>query len=252
MKNFIGTLKKHKIIYNLISVIIIFIIWYLSSIIINNELIIPKISSVLSSIINILKDSSNLLVIFYTLIRLTFSIIIAFILSIIILLLVIWRKNLVNLFRPIITIFKTIPVAAIIIILLIWFGSQKSPIVITTLIIFPIMIESFLTGIDNIEAGYIEELKINGDNYWVSIFKVYLPMISPFIYMGFIQSLGLGVKVLVTAELISQTRNSVGNKLYLHKIYLDMPGLFAWVLIVVLIVILLELFIYFVKRKINI
>lgn len=248
MKNSIGR-NKDKQKYSLIGIIFVLITWFIASIIVDNELAIPRIPSVISSTISIFKNPANWLVIFYTFLRLIISIIIAFCLSMIILLFTIWNKKLINFFKQIITVLKTIPVAAMIIILLMWFGSHKSPIIITTLIIFPLMIESFLAGIDNIDIGYIEEIRINGENFWVSVFKVYLPMIYSFIYMGLIQSMGLGLKVLVTAELISQTPFSIGDKLYSHKVYLDMSGLFAWVLILVVIVMVLEFFIYLIKKK---
>jgi len=88
-----------------------------------------------------------------------------------------------------------------------------------------------------------------GSNNLYAIFKVYIPMIRPFIFMGLIQSMGLGIKVMVMAELISQTRYSIGNQIYLQKINLNMASLFAWTFVLVIIVVIIELFINHIKKK---
>jgi NitT/TauT family transport system permease protein len=184
-----------------------------------------------------------------TITRLLLSAGIAFLIGMILLILMILKNEIIYLFKPLITILKTVPVASIIIVLLIWFGSGKSPLIITTLVILPIMIESFATGYKNIDRSTIEELKMVGSNNLYAIFKVYIPMIRPFIFMGLIQSMGLGIKVMVMAELISQTRYSIGNQIYLQKINLNMASLFAWTFVLVIIVVIIELFINHIKKK---
>lgn len=244
-----GSIKSYKNLYRLLGIISLLLIWLILSLIVDNEIIIPRISSVFTSLINIIIVPRNLLIILSTFGRLLIAVIACLLISLLLLSIVIWKPKTSEFIRSIISVIKTIPIVAIIIILLIWFGAKNTPLIITSFMIIPLMVESMLTGFTSIDKSYLEELKINGDNYWYAYRNVYLPLISPYIYLGFMQSLGLGLKVLVTAELISQTANSIGNKIYLHKMYLDMSGLFAWVIILITLIIILEYFIRRVKNK---
>ena len=70
--------------------------------------------------------------------------------------------------------------------------------------------------------------------------KVFVPAILSNLFISFIQSIGLGFKVLVMSELISYTENSIGKKIYTSKLNLDIEGVFAWTIIIIVIVMIIE------------
>jgi ABC-type nitrate/sulfonate/bicarbonate transport system permease component len=64
--------------------------------------------------------------------------------------------------------------------------------------------------------------------------------------------LGLGIKVLVMAEYLSQTQNSIGNELYLAKTNIEFSEVFAWSFILIIIALFFELIInHYRKIKMN-
>jgi NitT/TauT family transport system permease protein len=64
-----------------------------------------------------------------------------------------------------------------------------------------------------------------------------------------LQSAGLGIKVLVMAEFLAQTRNSIGNQLYLAKVNLEYDRVFAWTILLIIIAVILEFLIEYYVRK---
>jgi len=243
--------KTRRSFYGVLGTFLMVLGWIAIERLVDNPFLIPSVSAVLTSLIEIFTQIEAWVVVWNTVARLLVSVGIAFSLGMVFLVLTILKEETALLLRPLVTVFKTVPVASIIIVLLVWFGSDRSPLVITTLVIFPIMFESFLTGLQNIRKSYLEELKMNGGITPYAIARVYIPIIRPFLFMGLIQSMGLGIKVMVMAELISQTRDSIGNMLYLQKIHFNMAGVFAWTIVLVLIVVLIEHLIHRIKNKLT-
>ena len=113
------------------------------------------------------------------------------------------------------------------------------------------MVETLLLGLERIDTSYIEEMQLNGQHFVYSLTHVYVPFVMPYFYMTLLQCLGLGMKVMVTSELISQTPNSIGLQMYHSKVYLDVPGLFAWTIVLIALVIVFEIFIQRMQKKIK-
>jgi NitT/TauT family transport system permease protein len=240
--------NKSKIFY-VTGVLVLVLIWWVLSITVNNSIILPRIGLVLESFIRIITRFEHLIVIGSTVFRLILSVVIGLAVSLLFVVSFILYPPLLSLFKPLLTLFKSTPVASIIIIILIWIGSAYSPILITTLVVVPLMTEAMVSGIKTIDKSYIEELKLNGGMSKYALFSVILPLIYPHIFLGMIQSFGLGLKVIVMAELFSQTQTSIGNQLYLSKIYLNISDLFAWTIVLTLLVVGFEYLITLAKKK---
>jgi len=240
-------MKKSK--YTLISVVAIFILWLLFSMIVDNAIILPNPFDVLSELITLISDYDSLRIILTTLYRLFVSLTIAFVLGVVLGLLGGLSQSFDFLIRPIITAVRTLPVASIIIVLLIWFGYQKAPYVITLLVILPVIYESVVNGLNSIDNDYKDVMAVFYGFDIRLIPMVYLPLISPFLLTSLIQSLGLGIKVLVMAEMLSQTKNSIGYILYLERLNLNIDTLFAWTLILILIVSIIEYLIKYITKR---
>ena len=70
--------------------------------------------------------------------------------------------------------------------------------------------------------------------------RIIMPLAKPFISASFNQSVGLGLKVLVMAEFICYTPNSIGRKLTLEANYLRYDNVFAWTLFLFIFVLVIE------------
>jgi len=146
-------------------------------------------------------------------------------------------------FNPIVTVFRTVPVISITVILLIVFGFKLTPYIITFLMLFPLIYQGTFGAIRNIDSELIDVYKLEDNHFFTGLFHCYIPLISKNIRTSLLQSLGLGIKVLVMAEYLSQTKQSIGNELYLAKVNLEFDQVFAWTFVLILLALVFEVLI---------
>lgn len=252
MKIFIIDMKKPNLIFIFLGIVAIVIVWELSSVFVNNSLIIPKINDVLYSLKNILSSWYSYLIIFKTILRLIITVITSFIISLLFAFLSYLSSKFESFIKPIITIIKTVPVASIIIILLLMLGNKLSPYVITSFVILPIMYESILSSFKQIDENIIDEIKMIDKFNFQVIYSVFIPIVFPSIITAIIQSFGLGLKVMIMAEFIAQPKNTIGYILYQERAYyFNTANVFAWTIILIFFVMVVEILIKAIKTKYN-
>ena len=70
---------------------------------------------------------------------------------------------------------------------------------------------------------------------WRKIRFIYLPALVPYLVSGCRIALGMSWKSGAAAEVIGLPEHSIGEHLYMAKIYLETADLFAWTLVIVLV-----------------
>jgi NitT/TauT family transport system permease protein len=139
------------------------------------------------------------------------------------------------------TIFKTVPVASLIILMLISLQSRGS---LTSIICFmmslPVMYANILAGLHSIDPKMLEMAQIFGMSRAKKFAYLYTYKVIPFFTTGSKVALGLSWKAGVAAELIGLVQNTIGNELYLAKLYLMMDQVFAWTAVIVVLSITFE------------
>lgn len=151
--------------------------------------------------------------------------------------------------RPIVSGLRSLPVASLIVIILILYGQQRAVYIIGFLMVFPVMFESAHQGVLNTNPAIVRAMRIEAVPKWKKLVYVHLPLSVPYIKTGFIQSIGLGFKVLVMAEFIAQTQTSIGRMLYLGRINVRYADVFAWSAIIILLVLGFEMLIHRLRRS---
>ena len=246
MKN--STIKSSFLYF--LGIITIIIIWIISSSLINNDLVIPSIDDVGRSLAILLSKKNTYLIILNTIYKLVLALAIGFIIALVLGLISYLVKGFSIFITPIIALARMVPVATIIIILLMIIGNKSSPYIITLLVIIPIMYESILTGFNSIQKGIIEEVKMLTNVNSLVIGKIYLPLITPYMLSGIVSSVGLGLKVMVMAEFIAQTPNTIGYELNQEKAFLEINNVFAWTIILVIFILIVEFLLKYFNKKI--
>jgi NitT/TauT family transport system permease protein len=229
-----------KTIYQAGSILLFVFLWLLLIDVINHPLIMPSLSSVLRSVIGILTSLQTLEIILMTLFRLVISILLSLGIGVLLGILSGIIPEISWLLKPHVTVLRTIPVISIIVILLVLFGFNIAPYVITFLMVFPIIYQASYEGIRHMDHELKDVYRLEQHDLKLAIKYLYLPMITPYITLSILQSFGLGLKVLVMAEYLSQTRNSIGNALYLSKVNLEYDQVFGWSIVLILLSLLFE------------
>ncbi len=142
--------------------------------------------------------------------------------------------------EPVIQTLKSIPVASFVVLLLIWFGSGRLSFCISFLIVFPNVYVNTIAGLKSADSDLLEMAQVFGMSRRNRFFYIYRPALMPYLESCLKISLGMCWKSGVAAEVIGLPDHSLGERLYMSKIYLDTAGLFAWTLTVILISFLFE------------
>lgn len=220
------------------SAIILFIVaWQLYAIKIDNQFLMPNPLEVFKEFFRLFADMDTYVVIGSTFLRLIISISIAAALGLFLGLISGVYYQIEAFLKPIIITLRTLPVISIIIIILMLYGNTVSLYLISFLLLFPIIYQAELDGIKNIDPTLIEVMNLDCHECSLPVIRmVYFPLSLPFFRTALLQSAGLGIKVLVVSEFIAQTKNSIGWELYFHRINLEYSVMFAWTLVLIVIV----------------
>jgi len=229
-----------KTLWSFGSVFLIFIIWIVASVVIDNAILLPSPLATFKAFASLFTTQSGLLAMAMTFTRLIVAIAIATVLGIGLGVASGLNAQTSHFLRPIVTLLRTVPVISIVVILLILFGFAITPYLLTFMMIFPIIYQAIADGIENIDKELIDVFKLEDESVWDGIKYCYLPLIERQIRTSFLQAAGLGIKVLVMAEYLAQTRNSVGNALYLAKVNLEYDKVFAWTLLLIILAVVIE------------
>jgi len=230
----ISTTKRDGLL-TLISIISLIIIWKLISSIINSAIIFPSPESTVISLYKLVKTREFYLIILSSLERGIIGFILSFILGTAIGFAAGFNKIFNKLLEPFLVIIRSTPVMSIILIALIWFKANNVPIFASFLMSFPIICTNVIEGIHNIDIRLIQMAKIYKIKKWRIIGEIYFPSLMPFLIAAISTAFGIGWKVVIAAEVLSQPKYAIGTSLQLSKIYLNIDEVFAWTIIAILI-----------------
>ena len=122
---------------------------------------------------------------------------------------------------------------------------------IVLLLAFPILYESVVAGINNIDKDVLDALRVDSNGGLKALVKIKLPLAIPYIVVGIASSFALSFKTEIMAEIITgNTDNGLGNAIrgYRNLDSSDLTPIFAITLIAIIIILIVDLLGYFVKR----
>ncbi len=224
----------------LLAVALFILLWTVASLRVDNRLLLPAPTDVLSALGRLLSTPQTYRILLSSFVRLLTAVALGTGVGVFIGLLAGVLPNVDAFFKPLVTSLRTVPVASVIVVILILYGSRTSLYIITFLMLFPILYEATRQGVLNIDPSLKEAYRLETQRWWFAALKFYLPLTLPFIKTGLLQSLGLGFKVLVMAEFVAQSPVSIGQALYISRISLAYDDVFAWTLIIIALVLMLE------------
>jgi NitT/TauT family transport system permease protein len=225
---------------NGLVIFMFFLVWLLLSSLVNTPLLVPSPTKVLSAFIELIGSTTSSEAILHTFFRLLLASTSSFIIGVIGGLLSGFSPFMKAILHPIATVFRTIPVVSIIVIVLILLGMRFTPYVITFLMLFPISYQATYEGMIRIDSELIDVYHLDDHHPIRMIRYCILPLIAGYLKTALLQSAGLGIKVLVMAEYLAQTPRSIGYQLYLEKVFLRYDFVFAWTLLLIVLALLFE------------
>lgn len=232
--------KNSKII--IFSVLFLLFLWEVVAIMAANDMIVPKISSVLTSFVQILSTSEIYIIIAFSIVKIILLLIVSFIIAMVLSILSYKSDKFMYMIKPFMLIVKSMPIITIIILVLMVFNMKFSSSIATMFVIIPIVYEGVFGGLKRIDCDIIDDIKTYADEKKVSIiFKIQLPLIRDVIISCFAQTAGLGFKVMLMSEYVSPSNNSMGAVMRRYYNNNDMPKVYCIVIISIILVVFIDL-----------
>ncbi len=142
--------------------------------------------------------------------------------------------------RPALQVIKSTPVASFIILALVWIKSSRLATFSSFLIVLPVVWSNLTQGIKDIDRDLLQMSEAYRFSRFKKIRYLYLPSLLPYFSAACATGIGIGWKAGIAAEVLALPKVSIGKALYDAKIYLEMPDLFCWTAVIVLMSLLLE------------
>ena len=148
-----------------------------------------------------------------------------------------WADRLLS---PAIRVVRAAPVASFILLVLLWTGRDRVPVVIVALMVLPVVWDSLSQGIRATDAQWLELARAYRFSRWKTVRLIYLPGLRPHLSAALTTATGLAWKSGVAAEVLCLPSTALGTEIYQTKYYLEIPELFAWTGVAVALSLLLE------------
>jgi NitT/TauT family transport system permease protein len=241
-------MRKHaSLLWQVLGVLLIIMLWLVIESIVSEPLLMPSIPAVLRALIALFPSGSTVLL--TSMSRLLMILMAALISGVGCGLLASLKQPFAHVIRASITLLRTIPVISVIVLVLIVVGFELTPFIVTYLIVFPQIYQATKDSVDAIDSTYVDVYKLEHRHDIRSLWQCYIPLIAVPLSTAILQAAGLGIKVLVMTEYLSQTPRSIGYVLYRAKTDLRYDVVFAWTLVLILMILLIEMLITTYKKR---
>ena len=236
-------MKKNPI--RLWAVLVWLLVWYLGSYLIdhaflNGHLLLPSPTSVFHALETMAVTSSFWRAIAWSTVRI-FGGFFAACIAASLLAVPAYRFRLVReLLAPVVAAVKAVPVASFIILALVWLRGSQLSFFIAFLMVFPPVYLGVLTGIGQVDRSLLEMAEVYRVPFLRQTRYLYLPAIAPHFRSAVSLGLGLCWKAGIAAEVIGLPDGSMGEALYMAKVYFMTPELFAWTAVIVTVSVVFE------------
>ena len=216
------------------------LLWQIASMLMGSALLLPSPAATLGRLGQMMAGSELWLAVGGSLLRILIGFVCGMVLGCTLGAVTAFSPLLRTLFRPLMTIIKSTPVASFIILLLVLIPTGTVPSFTVVLMVTPAFWTNIYTGAAQTDPALLEMAKVFRLSRKDTLRSIYIPSIMPYFTSALTAGIGLAWKAGIAAEVICVTRNSIGKGLYESKIYLETEDLFAWTAVVIVMSLILE------------
>lgn len=144
------------------------------------------------------------------------------------------------LIQPAVSLAMSAPPISWLVLALVWFGTGSvTPIFTSVVVSAPVVFANVYEGVRAIDPDLLAMARTYGARGRTMFQDVYLPALTSHLFASLQVAASLAVRVGIMGELLGSDAG-VGYALALSRIYLETPRVFAWVLVTVVLLVLLE------------
>ena len=128
----------------------------------------------------------------------------------------------------------------VVLLLLFWTNSRIAPIIVTLLVVLPTTYSHLLSSFTSVDKSTVEAGLVDGASELQVFRKIEIPQSLSSVYDAMGGGVSLTLKLMVAAEVLSATANSLVYLLNTAKVYFEVARLMAIVIVIIAIAIIIE------------
>lgn len=227
-------LWKKKWIWKCLAVIFWLLVWQIAAMVLRNKLLLPDPFHVIRRLVESLGKVHFYKAIGASLARIMAGFFLGMLLGVLFGGLSYYKKGFKELLSPLVTVMKAVPVAAVVVLVLIWVGSKNLAIPISFMVVFPQIYLSTMSGLEATDPQMLEMAQVYEMPKLNRVLFIYRPAAQPYIRNAAKVAIGMAFKSGIAAEVIGIPKISLGSDFYLSKIYLDTENVLCLTVVVLL------------------
>jgi len=206
----------------------------------DNPLLLPSPLQVLRCLGNLMQTAAFWQTVAVSIGRILLGILLAIVLGCVLAVVTTSCRLLEVLIAPAMTAMQATPVASFTILVLIWIDRNYVPVLICGMMVLPVVYNSVSTGIRVTDPQLLEMAKVYRLSKIQTLRRIWIPSVMPFFRTACLNSVGLGWKAGIAAEVLTVPKHSIGRMIADSKLYLMTEELFASTLVVIALSLLLQ------------
>lgn len=229
-----------NIFYPIAALGVVLGIWAAVSASADNPIILPGLGEIFAELGRLLGNAASWKAAGMTLLRILGSFALSFAAAALLAAVGVAVKPLHGFLSPIVTVLQAAPTMAVILLAVIWLDGSEVPLLIGFLICFPLLYTSIRSAIENVDGDILQMAELYRVRWRDKIARIYVPMMFSLVADGARGTVSLAVKVVIAAEVLAQTKTSIGLEMQFASILFNVSTLLAWTILAIALSFLLE------------
>ena len=232
----------NRLLYPFVSVAAVIAASYIASYLFNSNIIAPSPTIVLGEFVKLFSESDFARCVLSTLWRSVYGFLLSFVVALVLAVVANIGEIAEKILYPLTLLARAIPTMSVILLCLLWLRSDKTPVAVSFIIVFPMLYSAILSALKSRDKEIAEMLKVYKVGKVKTFFGYTLPDVALRLYPQFVTTLSFNIKLTISGEAMAYTGHSIGNAMKLANMNFDTAVLLAWTIVAVLLSFAVELF----------
>lgn len=202
---------KKNLLFSALALLFLWVVWIIAYYAVGNAFLVPSIGDTFSALGEYLASGAFWTAFSRTLLRTVLSFLISLLLGVGLAALAVNVKWVRAFLAPVISVLRTLPTMAIILILLLWTSPSVAPVIVTLLVLFPAVYAAALAALDDVKGEFSALVQAYGVSKGRQLVQMYLPLVAPNLLKQSGGIFSMGLKVTVSGEVLASTARSIGG-----------------------------------------
>ena len=233
-------MAKKNALFSAIALIALWLVWVIAYYLVRNDYVLPSFWETFREMGRLLTEASFWRAFGNSFLRTLWAFLVSLALGVALAIPAHLKRGVRAFLAPVISVLRTVPTMAVVLMLLLWTTPAVAPVIVSALVLFPAVYAAALASLDEVGEAYGEVVRAFRVNVGRQILKMYLPLAAPMLLKQSGSVFSLGLKVVISGEVLASTFRSLGGMMQEAQMYLQMPRLMALTLLTVILGFVLE------------